>query len=227
MRLARVLLNPRAREVRLAMRDAQRLHALVLRAAPDGVGPSARRALGVLFRLDADGPSGLPVLVVQSSEALDWGALGDALLDAGDKANPEERDLDADLSTLAAGALCVFRLRANVTRKIDTRSGPDGAVKHGRRVPLRDAQARVAWLQRKAEASGFSLVQGVSDAPEVRVSEGALLRGQRDGREVTFEGVQFDGILRVDDPAKLREAVRAGVGPAKAYGFGMLSLRRL
>lgn len=39
-------------------------------------------------------------------------------------------------------------------------------------------------------------------------------------------GVRFDGLLCVTDPETLVEAVRQGIGPAKAFGFGLLSLAR-
>ncbi|MEM0963873.1 MAG: type I-E CRISPR-associated protein Cas6/Cse3/CasE, partial [Bacteroidota bacterium] len=37
-------------------------------------------------------------------------------------------------------------------------------------------------------------------------------------------GVRFDGELRVIDPDRLAVAVASGIGPAKAFGFGLLSL---
>jgi CRISPR system Cascade subunit CasE len=40
----------------------------------------------------------------------------------------------------------------------------------------------------------------------------------------THVPVLFEGVLRVNDPAKLIEAVRNGIGSAKGYGFGLLSL---
>ncbi len=36
--------------------------------------------------------------------------------------------------------------------------------------------------------------------------------------------VRFDGVLEVTDPAALAAAVRDGLGSAKAFGFGLLSL---
>ena len=36
--------------------------------------------------------------------------------------------------------------------------------------------------------------------------------------------VQFDGLLRVTDPDRLRETVRKGIGSGKGLGFGLLSL---
>ncbi|MEL7170368.1 MAG: type I-E CRISPR-associated protein Cas6/Cse3/CasE, partial [Bacteroidota bacterium] len=37
-------------------------------------------------------------------------------------------------------------------------------------------------------------------------------------------GVRFDGVLRVDNSVKVLDALRQGIGPAKAFGFGLLSL---
>lgn len=36
----------------------------------------------------------------------------------------------------------------------------------------------------------------------------------------------FDGVLGVTDAEAFRVALREGVGPAKAFGFGLLSIRR-
>ena len=36
----------------------------------------------------------------------------------------------------------------------------------------------------------------------------------------------FEGVLRVADPAALASAVENGLGSAKGYGFGLLSLAR-
>ena len=44
-------------------------------------------------------------------------------------------------------------------------------------------------------------------------------------RRITFEGVTFEGLLRVTDPVAFRQAVEFGIGPARAYGFGLLSFR--
>jgi CRISPR-associated protein Cas6/Cse3/CasE subtype I-E len=42
-----------------------------------------------------------------------------------------------------------------------------------------------------------------------------------------LSAVQFDGVLVVTDPDKLSVAVRNGIGPQKAFGFGLLSLAPL
>ena len=43
-------------------------------------------------------------------------------------------------------------------------------------------------------------------------------------KDLPLFGVRFDGVLQVTDVGALVEAVRGGIGPAKAFGFGLLSL---
>lgn len=38
---------------------------------------------------------------------------------------------------------------------------------------------------------------------------------------------QFDGALQIEDPERLRTALTAGMGRAKAYGCGLMTLRPL
>lgn len=227
MKVSRLTLDPRNRATRALLHDAQQLHQWIMRAFPKVQGEEARRALGVLHRLEDDVCTGRPLLFVQSAETPDWSFAADVLGAPPGGEGVVVVDLAPTLDRLAAGALCAFRLRANPTRKIDTRSGPDGARRNGRRVPLRDPAARVAWLERKAAAAGFSLVRGVTEEPEVRVTEESPQRGRRDDAGLTHEGVRFDGLLRVESPELLRAAVAQGVGPGKAYGFGLLSIRPL
>jgi CRISPR system Cascade subunit CasE len=117
---------------------------------------------------------------------------------------------------IRAGDSFLFRLKANTTRKILTKSGADGARNNGKRVPVRGEVERHAWLSRHALASGFKF-------GDVRITElGA--KGRPGG--VRLAGAVFDGALQVEDAARFVAALAEGVGPAKAYGFGLLSIRR-
>jgi CRISPR system Cascade subunit CasE len=40
-------------------------------------------------------------------------------------------------------------------------------------------------------------------------------------------GVDFDGVLRVTDPALFTQSLAAGIGAGKAWGFGLLSVARV
>lgn len=218
MMLSRLFLNPMNRDVQRALGDVVRMHQFVMRGFPEGDTPAARRAHGVLHRCDRDERAGHLALLVQSRTVPDWSRLpAGCLLDLGDDLeNPATRSLEPVLAALAPGVALGFRLRANATRKVH----PDER-KHGQRVPVRGDEGRIEWLARKAAASGFSI-----ESADVRVVEEPSTRGWSPAKRVVFVGTLFDGTLHVTDAARLKAAVEGGIGPGKAYGFGLLSLSR-
>ncbi|MEW6753475.1 MAG: type I-E CRISPR-associated protein Cas6/Cse3/CasE [Candidatus Latescibacterota bacterium] len=91
-----------------------------------------------------------------------------------------------------------------------------------------DAVARIcapeelgAWLDRKAAASGFRVEDGLTVAPPVDQI------CWRDHRKVVHARVDYQGVLTVLDRQAFRVAYCTGIGPAKAFGFGLLLLRPL
>ena len=44
------------------------------------------------------------------------------------------------------------------------------------------------------------------------------------GHRLTFASVLFEGVLEVTDAERFRQALEQGIGSAKAYGFGLLSI---
>ncbi|QXD16413.1 type I-E CRISPR-associated protein Cas6/Cse3/CasE [Rhodocaloribacter litoris] len=218
MYLSRLFLNPRNPGAR---RDAARpyeLHRTLLRALEHAPDPER-----LLFRLEPERGPGVPVVLVQTDHTPpDWGPLmanGYLLRADGPKAFEP---------ALHAGQRLRFRLVANPTVK---KKVP--GKKHGARVPLihdgpnaHGYPSYHDWLRRRAEQAGFEVL-AVQDAP----FRTAPKRRKREVPATTYEktqiplfGVRFDGVLRVTDPARLAEALRRGIGPAKAFGFGLLSL---
>ncbi len=116
-----------------------------------------------------------------------------------------------------------FSLLANPTRKLRV-DNPDGSrKKNGRRVPLATREERVAWLQRKADAGGFSV-----NVDALRVIPRGREFFHKDGRSHgTHTAADFQGELQVRDAARFRDTVTSGIGPAKAFGFGLLALAPL
>lgn len=222
MRMSRIVLNPMSRTVAGTISDAHRIHRMVMAAFSPVTGGDARAQHRVLHRLEVDPYGGALVLYVQSASEPDWSRLPDELLAAlENRPNPEVRDL-VELEAIEAGRVVRFRLRANATRKIDTKS-VDGRRRHGRRVPHRDPSRLLEWLARRGRASGFELAFGSDGQPQVSMIHEPMARGRRGDGRVTLEGVRFDGLLRISEPVPFRDAVIHGVGPGKAYGFGLLS----
>lgn len=215
--LSRLIHNPADPRARRDLADVYDLHRTVMRGFPENLPPEER----VLFRLDED-RDGRPILLVQSQTAPDWGGLpADYLLQA-DPFDPIPNPAVKRVApAFAPGQWLRFRLRANPTVKQD-RPGR----KQGKRVGVAGEEKQLEWLARKAEAGGF-LVR----PDDVRVSEpgrafGHTKKDPDSGKshQLEFRVVQFDGLLQVTDPAGLAEALRAGIGSAKGFGCGLLSL---
>jgi hypothetical protein len=155
-----------------------------MRAFPDDAGPSPRGTHAILHRLDQDRGDRL-VLLVQSRTkpmidrwpagyVLDMGGdLDLAFLNVGE--NPAVRSLEAQKAALSPGRRFAFRLRANTTKKVDTKTGPDGVRLGFRR--LRGQLRRLvdaAFLEFLAAAAGARVV-----APNPGRSASWLAREER------------------------------------------------
>lgn len=215
MYLTRGLLNPRSRQVGRDLRDPSDLHRTVMSLFPGDLGDAPRKQCGALHRVDF-GNAGQALLVVQSALEPNLTRLPNGYfieIDDLVARYPRVDRLRGD--ALAAGMTLRFRLKANVTRKIDTKSQGD-SKSNGQRVPLRDDASRIAWLTRKASTSGFEVVPEELTLQPERQAKGQANR--------TFSGVRFDGLLRVVDVDAFRATLTSGLGPAKAFGFGLLSI---
>ena len=213
MYLSRLILNPRNRRVQKEIADRYQLHRSIMRAFPDDLDDDEER---VLFRVD-EGQRGRDLaLLVQSWTMPDWTWLAepeaqDYLLPIGGP-NPAVKQFELNL---APGQRLAFRLRANPTA---CRRCSDG---QRRRVGLYDEEEQIGWLKRKAKRGGFDLLAARSSG---QTSVGGCVYRNGKKHELTLFSVQFDGLLEVIDPGQLEETVREGVGSAKAFGFGLLSL---
>lgn len=219
MYLSRLKLNPLSREVARDIGDASELHRTIMRAFPSASNGQSPRALyNVLHRLEVNDRTGSITLYVQSKPEPNWDALPDGYVVGHDSPEIGVKPIGNLFKALGPGRGLRFRLRANPTRKIDTKTQADGVRRHGRRVPVRGEQAQINWLQRQAERNGFRLVTVAimaSGSPE-------LNRSRSTGR--TFQGVLFEGTLVVLNAEAFERALIAGIGPGKAFGFGMLSV---
>jgi len=118
-----------------------------------------------------------------------------------------------------------FRLRANPIKTIKDNS--KGFVeKKGKtftktvRVPLLREEQQQAWLERKLQA--FAQLEMLIVQPEPVL----YFRKAKEGRSGKIQPVLFDGIFTVTDAEAFKKAIVQGIGPAKAFGCGLLSVAR-
>lgn len=232
MYLSRLILDGRCRQVQRDIGDCQQLHRTILSAFPQAESSSPRASFGILFRVEPGSEGTAYTVLVQSSDPPDWSRLpGDYLLaPSGAFDNPACKPLGPLLDSLKEGTACRFRLRANPTKRIDTKTGPDGRRRNGRRVPLLGNDALVEWLVRKGrEHCGFELWGDETGGPSVIVRMEGRRTGARRGitgvaDDLTFGSVLFDGVLVIREVMRFKDAMAKGIGSGKSYGFGLLSI---
>jgi CRISPR system Cascade subunit CasE len=80
----------------------------------------------------------------------------------------------------------------------------------------------VEWLQKKAEKNGFSIDTNKVRADSYRNHKFYKPNGKH---HVSFNTIDFTGILTVTDPELFKQALFNGIGPAKGFGCGLLLVR--
>jgi len=212
MYLTRLMLNARSRRAQSEVASPYEMHRTLMCAFPDDLDRASER---VLWRVDPLRDRPLLCVLVQSVAEPDWSWLADpghaaglrGYLSESERPNPAIKTFEPGF---AQGQVLSFLLRANPTAK-----------RAGKRVGLYRYEDQIRWLERKASTAGFGLVR--VDARQEGTSGGFIHRKERTHR-VTHLAVRFLGLLRVEDPESFGEAVRSGIGSAKGFGFGLLSL---
>ncbi|BBP03779.1 type I-E CRISPR-associated protein Cas6/Cse3/CasE [Sulfuriferula plumbiphila] len=121
----------------------------------------------------------------------------------------------------SAGQRLAFVLTANPVKTIvdAQRDAKPGKQSEKCRVPFIKEEEQRQWLLRKLGEAGE--VEAVSVLPHAPVY---FHKGSRAGKLVT---ATFEGVLRVRDPDRLAALLANGIGPAKAFGCGLLLVRRI
>lgn len=232
MYLTRFRLNPARVGARRLLGSPQSLHAAVMSSFAE---PPQRRPDGprVLWRVDQLARSEVLLYVVSPDEPdlthlveqAGWPTTG------GWQTKPYATFLDR----ITADGVWSFRLTANPVHSI--RRAPAEPTK---RTAHMTPRRQVEWLINRQRDAGFAVLEKTErredrhpvDCHEIiahsRKDLAFQKRNETDSRthQVTLTRVTFDGRLRVVDPAVFRRTLTSGLGKAKAYGCGLMTLAR-
>lgn len=217
---SRILLNPSSRNGRKLLINPQAMHAAISASFPPDLDTSAGR---ILWRLDSSGHE--HALYVVAPEMPEFRHLVEQ---AGWATRPPQRaDYAPLLDSLRIGQEWRFRLRANPVKSVK------GSEARGTIRPLAGQAGQLEWFMRQATQHGFYIPR--QEAKEeasalVTITERNDLGFERrsEGRRdrVSIRAVQYDGVLRITDREAIRRALVWGIGRGKAYGCGLMTLRR-
>lgn len=218
MYLGTFTFNPQRRGAQKLLGSPHALHAAVLAGFPD---PSPSRTGRVLWRLDGDRHA--PKLIIVSptppdlthlAEQAGWPTLEDAW-----RVKPYQPLLDR----IQNDHRYAFRLTANPTHA--AREGGTGRGKP--RGHLTVAQQE-KWLLARQERVGFRTDERVDAAGDIHhdliVRDRKLLAFRRRETEVILRVVTYEGVLTVTDRDAFVHALSHGIGRAKGYGCGLLTI---
>ena len=198
-------LNPRTRACRRDISDPQAMHRTIMGLFPGTDDPSPRRHWAVLWRVE---PADAPTLLIQSAIAPDLHAL------PADYGSARTKPIDGHLDRLMSGMLVSYRAVVNPVRTTRRTHHPDASP--GQAVI--PAGERAAWWQRRALGAGLGLTDPatITGRPDQRVRRGE--------RRLPLYTARIDGTAIIQDPHLLREAITSGIGRAKAWGCGLLTV---
>lgn len=210
MILTRTHLNIRRARARTLLGSPQAMHAAILAGFPPTIDPGR-----VLWRVDSHDRL-KPVLYVLSSSRPDFAHVEEQ---AGWPSQPTtvSASYSGLLDSLEEGQVWGFRLRANPTHRA-TINGKKKILAHV------TVDQQLGWLHDRATNIGVDI--GAKEESTAVLLGREVLRFKRDEAQVTLGTAVFGGVLRVADPALLRSALVSGIGRAKAYGCGLLTLAK-
>jgi len=202
MYLTKLTLDQRGSQARRDLGDAYEMHRTLVRAFVSNAQSNPPR---FLWRLETPVSSPQnPTVLIQSQARADWAVL-DRL------PNYLHRTAETkivDLTRLVQPKHRYrFRLVANPT-----------VSREGKRLALLQQDEQRAWVKRQGERFGF-VIQSLIVSPL------DLLNSNPKGKApICIQRVCFEGLLEVREEPVFMQALVSGIGPAKAFGCGLLSV---
>ncbi|MET9201499.1 type I-E CRISPR-associated protein Cas6/Cse3/CasE [Gordonia sp. NPDC003585] len=221
MYLTKMPINRRRRGAGKLLSYPQAMHAAVESAfPPKAQGPKDSRPL---WRVDSPTRDETYLYIVSATEPDLSHVVEQAGWQTGDMW--QTRSYLPVLDGLRPGGRYAFRLRANPVRS--ARKTPDGDTKPVAHV---SEKYQLAWLTDRAESRGFEIPDDSAGDRALRIVERGTMRFGKSGQPPGAKGVvtigfaTYEGILVVSDADVLRGSLISGIGRAKAYGCGLMTL---
>lgn len=216
MYLSRIEINPYRRDTIHALSSPQVMHAAVMASFSALNGADDDR---VLWRIDRVGPS--TYVLVQSRRKPDFHHMVEQFGRPDSCSSWDTIEYDDFLKKINNGDVMRFRLRANPVHSVSSLSqGSRGKV-----VAHVTVQQQKTWLEEKAPKLGFEITDS-EEGPMFDIVSRDCLRFKRGNGTVILNTATYEGILTVTDADLFRSSIENGIGRAKAYGCGLMTVIR-
>lgn len=213
MFLSRVEINLRRRNTMRALSSPEVIHAAIMSSFPTLGRESGDR---VLWRIDELGPS--THILVQSNMKPDFTHVVEQFGWPESEQQWETIEYDNFLSNVNNGDLRRFKIRANPTRSVMEPGNKRGKVRQHI-----TSEQQLNWLFERSKKCGFTLNSPGTGAQIIKREN---LKFKNKGHNVSITAVSYEGMLEITDANDFINAVKSGIGRAKAYGCGMMTFSR-
>jgi CRISPR system Cascade subunit CasE len=210
LHLTKLVINPAHPNANQALRDINRMHQIVTAySCPPDFGPASRAAAGLLYRLEHANTG--PHLLIQSATHPDTTTTPPGFAHAG------TRDLTPLLHHLHNDMTVRYRITLNATTSHCAPPQPDGTPRpRGTRTSLTGHDA-LTWWHSKAPHHGLQ-------PHATATADTTKLRGRKKTNTITIAATTIEGTAQITDTDALCTTIHTGIGRARAYGCGLLSL---
>lgn len=201
-----------------ALASPQKLHAAVEGSFP----PDLLKKRRNLWRIDRLGND--LYLLVLSERKPDFLHIVEQFGWPGSEQRWETKSYTQLMERIETGQRWRFRLRANPIHSVKhiCCSQKPEIPRRGKVYAHVTVKQQEQWLLERAAKNGFSLQEG-----SFCVVQQEVWQFQRQRKPVTLGTATFEGILEVADTQLFLDALTCGIGRAKAYGCGLLTIARM
>jgi CRISPR system Cascade subunit CasE len=219
MYLSRIEINIRRRESVKLLSSPQIVHAAMMASFPSNE-DSGR----VLWRIDRLGPS--TYIILQSDIKPDFSHVVDQFGWPASEQKWDSIEYDSFLEKIENDQVWRFRLTANPVHSINISSQKQD---RGKVVAHVTADQQKKWLIDRSSKYGFTIADVSTDIkePALEIRSSGSKQFPHDGQRVSFNAVTFEGIIKVENADLLRDALKKGIGRAKGYGCGLMTIARI
>lgn len=235
MYFSKVLINPELRKSRAMLADPHITHGMATKAVPPHLQNSDDGR--ILWRIDRNDTETALYLVTPVQPRLDH-----IVEQVGWPSAPAQTtDYVRFLDSLTRGQEFAFTVTLNPVKAIKDEQG------RRHKVPHVSAKHQMQWFLDRVEGWGFRIANSADDDQDTAVGVESSLNGipanvnivrreelrfnrknSHAGRDrVVHRVATFEGLLEVADAEQLRHALCHGMGRAKAYGCGLMTLARV
>jgi CRISPR system Cascade subunit CasE len=213
--LSRIRLDTKLRKTMLALASPQVLHSAIESSFSRKTDEKQKR---ILWRID--NLKGICYLLVLSAEQPDFSHIVQQFGYQCNEWQWETKNYNILLDRLRTGQVWQFRLRANPVHSSFTEK--DKSSGRGKVFAHVTHQQQKQWLLTRAQANGFSLTEDAFDV--IHTEWKKFRKSYENNHEITLRIADFEGLLTISDVECFKKSLLSGIGRAKAYGCGLLTI---